>query len=347
LRENTEGVALYGGEEEEKRGLLVRFEALAANWWQLMQRYKYLTALTAGYGQVASIFPIVVAAPRYFAGLIPLGALTQTADAFGQVQGAMSWVVGTYADLASWRATVERLSTFQHAIETARAAVGEGVHLASGPADGYALRHATLALPDGEALLRDADLSLHRGQSVVISGRSGSGKSTLFRALAGIWPFGGGEVRRSSGHTLFLPQRPYIPLGTLRHAVTYPAAPGAYADAGIRDALEAVGLGPLAGGLDDEENWGQRLSAGEQQRLAMARALLARPDWLFLDEATASLDPEAEAALYRLLRERLPDTTVVSIAHRPAVAEFHERHLVFQRGQQGPGQLVEQPVAVV
>ncbi len=341
LRENTEGVALYGGEDEEKRGLLVRFEALASNWWLLMQRYKLLTALTAGYGQVASVFPIVVAAPRYFAGLVPLGALTQTAGAFGQVQGAMSWFVDSYADIASWRATVERLATFHRAIRAAREAAGEGVHLGSGAESGYSLSHATLALPGGEALLRDADLTLRPGQSVVITGRSGSGKSTLFRALAGIWPFGSGEVRRPSGGTMFLPQRPYIPLGTLRHAITYPASPDAHGDHEVREALEAVGLGTFAARLDDEDNWGQRLSGGEQQRLAMARTLLARPDWLFLDEATASLDPEAEASLYRLLRQRLPRTTIISIAHRPTVAELHDRHLVFQRGAQGPGQIVE------
>jgi putative ATP-binding cassette transporter len=306
-----------------------------------MQRYKLLTALTAGYGQIASVFPIVVAAPRYFAGLIPLGALTQTADAFGQVQGAMSWFVNTYADLASWRATVERLSTFQRAIEAAQADAEEGVRLGATAGTGYALKDVTLALPDGQDLLRDADLSLRAGESVVVTGRSGSGKSTLFRALAGIWPFGRGEVRRPAGSTVFLPQRPYIPLGTLRHAVCYPAPPDAHADAEVRDALAAVGLDGLAGRLDEEESWAQHLSGGEQQRLALARALLARPDWLFLDEATASLDPEAEASLYGVLRERLPGTTIVSIAHRPVVAGFHARHLVFQRGPQGPGQLVE------
>ncbi len=345
LRENTEGVALYRGEDEEKRGLLVRFEALAANWWLLMQRYKMLTALTAGYGQVASVFPIVVAAPRYFAGLVPLGALTQTAGAFGQVQGAMSWFVDSYADIASWRATVERLSTFHRAIEAARAAVGQGVHPGAGGESGYALEGATLALPGGQALLEDADLVLRPGESVLVTGRSGSGKSTLFRALAGIWPFGRGAVRRPLGSTLFLPQRPYIPLGTLRHAVCYPAPPDAHGDDAVRDALASVGLAGLAGRLDDEDNWSQRLSGGEQQRLALARALLARPDWLFLDEATASLDPEAEEALYRLLHERLPGTTIVSIAHRPAVGAFHERHLVFQRGAEGPGRIVEKAAA--
>jgi putative ATP-binding cassette transporter len=180
---------------------------------------------------------------------------------------------------------------------------------------------------------------------VVLTGRSGSGKSTLFRALAGIWPFGSGEVRRPAGAVLFLPQRPYIPLGTLRHAVSYPAPDDAHADAEIADALAAVGLGGMAARLAEEEHWAQRLSGGEQQRLALARALLARPEWLFLDEATASLDPEAEAELYAMLRQRLPQAAIISIAHRPAVARFHARHLVFQRGPEGPGRLVEQQVA--
>lgn len=340
LRENTEGVALQGGEAEESRNLLARFEALAANWWELMRRYKFLTALTAGYGQIASVFPIVVAAPRYFAGKIPLGALTQTAGSFGQVQGAMSWFVDTYADLAAWRATVERLSTFQRAIEAAQGAAGEGMR--PGPVtEGFELHDATLALPDGRKLLEGADLVLQPGQSVVVSGRSGSGKSTLFRALAGIWPFGGGTLRRPVGGALFLPQRPYIPLGTLAHALAYPAPGDAFPETELRETLDAVGLGALAGRLASEENWSQCLSGGEQQRLALARALLARPDWLFLDEATASLDPEAEADLYRMLRIRLPRTAIISIAHRPAVAAWHERHLVFERGTEGPGRLVE------
>jgi putative ATP-binding cassette transporter len=181
---------------------------------------------------------------------------------------------------------------------------------------------------------------------VVITGRSGSGKSTLFRALAGIWPFGSGRVHRPAGATtLFLPQRPYIPLGTLRHAVTYPSAVSAYDDDAVRDALRTAGLAHMEPRLDDEDLWAQQLSGGEQQRLALARALLAKPDWLFLDEATASLDPEAEAQLYATLKQRLPHTTFVSIAHRPVVTGLHERHLVFERPADGPGRLVEAATA--
>jgi putative ATP-binding cassette transporter len=334
VRENVEGIALHGGEAEEHRGLQGRFAALIENWWQIMQRTKLLNALVAGYTQVAVIFPIVVAAPRFFAGTMTLGDLTQTADAFGQVQGAMSWFVNSYASLASWRATAERLATFDRAIQAARAAES-GFRME--PGETYGLEGVTLALPNGERLVEGATLAVGPGESVVVTGRSGSGKSTLFRALAGIWPFGAGVIRRPAGRALFLPQRPYIPLGTLRHAVTYPDAADAHDDAAVRAVLADVGLAHLAGRLDEEDAWAQRLSGGEQQRLAVARALLVRPDWLFLDEATASLDPQGEAEIYALLKARLPGTAMVSIAHRPAVAAHHARHVMVERAGDGPG----------
>jgi putative ATP-binding cassette transporter len=194
----------------------------------------------------------------------------------------------------------------------------------------------TSALPGGQALLDNASLAMPRGRSTVISGRSGSGKSTLFRAIAGIWPFGAGTVRRPAGTTLFLPQKPYIPLGTLREVVTYPAVAGSIADGAVAAALVSVGLAALVPELDTDEPWAQRLSGGEQQRLAVARALLLRPDWLYLDEATASLDPEGEAELYHLLRTTLPDTTIISIAHRPEVARWHDGGLVMANAALAP-----------
>jgi putative ATP-binding cassette transporter len=342
LRENVEGVALYAGESEEHRGLSARFAAVVANWWSIMQRTKKLNAFVVSFSQIANVFPLVVAAPRFFSGAMTLGDLFQTVDAFGQVQSSMSWVVTAYSSLASWRATVERLTTFHHALDAASAAAQEGVAADTTPAAGYGVEAMTLALPNGEELLHDANFDLPPGRSVVISGRSGSGKSTLFRALAGIWPFGSGRVHRPAGATsLFLPQRPYIPLGTLRHALSYPAPVAAYDDATVRDAMQVAGLGHLEPRLDDEDLWAQRLSGGEQQRLALARALLAKPAWLFLDEATASLDPDAEVQLYATLRERLPDTNFISISHRPAVTGLHERHLVFERPEDGPGRLVD------
>ena len=345
VRENTEGIALYGGEAEEKRGLTDRFALLVQNWRELMTRQKYLNMLTSCYGQIADVFPYLVASPPYFAGLVQLGTLTQTANAFGQVQGSLSWFVDTYSTLASWRATVERLTTFHHAIEVARGVSFQGVRPEAHTGIGYALHGATVALPDGQVLLEHTDLALAPGRPILITGRSGAGKSTLFRAFAGIWPFGSGGVQRPAGTSLFLPQRPYIPLGTLRHAVAYPASTGDFTDAQVHQAMEDAGLSHLLVRLDDEDSWSQRLSGGEQQRLALARALLAKPDWLFLDEATASLDPEAEASLYNAVRRRLPNTTVVSIAHRPALADIHDRHLVMQRGQDGPGTLTEVPPA--
>ncbi|MCL2427651.1 MAG: ABC transporter ATP-binding protein/permease [Alphaproteobacteria bacterium] len=339
LRENAEGVALYRGEQEEKEHLQSRFGNVIGNWWAIMRRTKLLNTLTSGYDQIAVVFPIIVAAPRYFSGQIQLGGLTQTAGAFGRVQDSLSWFVAAYASLAAWRATVERLTTFHNAIVEARAAYAEGLTSSDGGSDRVEAHDLTLELPNRARLLEHNDLTFTPGRSVVVSGPSGSGKSTLFRALAGIWPFGSGQVQRPA-RSLFLPQRTYIPLGTLRHVVTYPAESQAYTDDEIAQAMRDTGLGTFIDRLDEDTKWAQQLSGGEQQRVAWARALLAKPDWLFLDEATANLDPESEERLYRTLKERLPGTTVVSIAHRPSVAAFHDEHLVFRREEGQPGKLV-------
>ena len=341
LRENVEGIALYGGEDDEHAALLTRFSAVVMNWWAIMQRTKMLNALTSGYQQIAVVFPIIVAAPRYFGGQIPLGGLTRTASAFGQVQGAMSWFVSSYASLAAWSATVERLASFQRSIETARAEAGRGIAITETPGDSLELRHLHLALPNGKVLIEEDAYRFLRGESVVISGRSGLGKSTLFRAIAGIWPFGEGEIARPKGSHLFLPQRPYLPLGSLRHVVTYPAAADSASDDAIAEALRKAGLGGLAERLGEEHDWSLLLSGGEQQRLAIARALLIRPDWLFLDEATSNLDPEAEAELYQLLKRELPGTTVLSIAHNPGVAVFHDRKITLTASPDQAGALRE------
>jgi putative ATP-binding cassette transporter len=333
LRENTEGIALYGGEADEKRGLTQRFSQLMVNWWEIMRATKRLTFFTAGYGQVASIFPIIVAAPAYFSGRLPLGGLIQTSSAFGQVQGALSWFVDNYAKLTEWRATVQRLTGFVHAIAKAQEA-GAGPKASKASAEGLAMRDVTLTLPDGRVLLSGAQMDVAPGEAVLINGPSGSGKSTLFRAMAGIWPFGSGSISLpQDARTLFLPQRPYLPLGTLKRAVCYPEDEARFSDAEVVAALEEAGLGHLSPRLADSDSWGQRLSGGEQQRLSFARAFLLRPDWLFLDEATASLDPEAEDALHESLQRILPGVTMLSIAHRPAVARFHDRVLRVEDGR--------------
>jgi putative ATP-binding cassette transporter len=326
LRENAEGVALYRGEAPEKGHLLDRVERIRGNWWQLMRYTKRLNVFTVSYNQIAVVFPYFVAGHAFFSGRVTLGVLTQIADAFGRVQGSLSWFVNNYSTLANWKASVDRLLTFKHALEDAAAEQGRqgGIDLA--PDTGRSLRaeHLDLALPGGRTILADTAFTIEPGERVLITGPSGSGKSTLFRALAGIWPYGRGRIRvPAEARVLFLPQRPYIPIGTLREAVAYPGGAAAFTDEAIRATLAAVDLERFATRLDDRENWAIQLSGGEQQRLAIARALLHAPDWLFLDEATAAVDEASERRLYELLRERLPRATIVSIAHRPTVAAFH------------------------
>ena len=329
LRENAEGVALYKGEAPEQQGLLARFESIRANWWELMDFTKRLTYFTAGYGQVAIVFPFIVASPRYFTGVITLGGLTQIANAFGEVQGALSWFVNAYSSLASWKASVDRLLTFKAALDQAalEAVRAEGIQVTPEAVTALRADNLNLALPNGRVILADASLEIQPGTRILLTGPSGSGKSTLFRALAGIWPFGQGRVRvPANARVLFLPQKPYLPIGTLRDAASFPAESGSFGDDRIRETLRECRLDQFTDRLDESQNWALSMSGGEQQRLAIARALLNRPDWLFLDEATSSLDGPVETHLYRLLRDRLPRATIISIAHRPGVAAFHDRH---------------------
>jgi len=331
LRENAEGIALYRGELDERSNLLTRFANVWQNWWSLIQYQKRLIGFTAFYEQLASVFPFVVAAPRYFTGNLQLGGLMQTASAFGRVQDALSWFIGAYAQLAEWKATVDRLTGFHHAITTANDEAKTGAVItvqASGNAEVTA-RDLTLALPDGCVLVDGVNTSFKQGEHVLVTGPSGCGKSTLFRALAGIWPFGAGRVQTpANGAVMFLPQKPYLPLGALREVVAYPKG-NDVSDAQIAETLKLCRLEQFAHQLGERDNWVLRLSPGEQQRLAIARALLNKPEWLFLDEATAALDEETEHYLYQLLRQQLPHTTLVSIAHRPEVATYHQRRLTF------------------
>ena len=332
LRENAEGVALYRGEQEELANFRARFANVIGNWWAIMKKQKQLGWFTSFYSQFAIIFPFVVVAPRFFSGAMQLGGIFQTASAFGQVQGALSWFIGAYTQFATWKATVDRLIGFSSALEHVRVEAGRlDGDREEGATENLETQDLAVALPQGKTLLAPTSLQLKRGEAVLVSGPSGAGKSTLFRALAGIWPYWHGKILMPKGaRLLFLPQKPYLPIGVLKRAVCYPADAAARDDGEVIEALRAVGLGHLEPELARAENWAQVLSGGEQQRLAFARALLNRPDWLFLDEATASLPEDAQAALYRLLRERLPGTTVVSIGHRASLAEFHPRRLAWQ-----------------
>ena len=333
VRENAEGIALYGGEEDEHARLSDSFGRVFGNWFQIMRMRKRLLWFSFSYNQLAVLFPFVTAGPQYFAGTIMLGTLMRISNAFGQVQSNLSWFITSYTTIAEWKASVDRLISFDRAMAESEAAGAAGVGIAVQPEPEPDVRidHVDLDLPDGKPLVADISADIRPGERVLVSGPSGSGKSTLFRALAGIWPYGAGKiVIPQLKRLLFLPQRPYVPIGSLRNAVTFPAVPGKFSDPEIAEALTACKLGDYANRLDESHHWDRRLSPGEQQRLALARAFLQRPDWLFLDEATSALDPETEAALYKLLLERLPETALVSIAHRTDLAAFHRRRLQFK-----------------
>ena len=342
VRENAEGIALYRGEEREADTLNQRFADVYANGWRVLFTQAQLALYQVSYSQIAIIFPFVVTAPSFFAGAITFGVMTQTASAFGQVQSALSFFIDNYTSLAELRAVMDRLKGLQAASD-ARPDTAIELVPESGRND-LGATSLTLGLPSGQALLSDTTFVLPHGRSTLITGASGSGKSTLFRALAGIWPFGKGQVRVPAGaRVLFLPQKPYIPIGTLRDAVKYPDEQSKATDADIVAALEAVKLGQLTGRLDEVAHWSNTLSGGEQQRLAAARALVFKPDWLFLDEATASLDEAMETAVYEALKQRLPAMTMVSIGHRPSLRQWHERQVRLERTQGEVGRLVEAP----
>ena len=319
VRENSEQIALLGGERAEDDRLLARFARVVANWRAIMTRRKQLTFFTSSYTQVSNVFPFLVVSPLYFAGRMALGGMMQTASAFTSVQTALSFIITSYSTIAEWRAVVDRLSGFEEAMLAARTAAAEPPHImvAPQPTQDVAMEDLEVNLPNGTPLVEVDDLHLPAGENVLVRGPSGSGKSTLFRAISGIWPFGSGRIFVPQGaRVTILPQRPYLPVGSLLAAVSYPALPDRFGAAKVAAALTAVGLEKLAPRLDEEGHWNRTLSLGEQQRVALARAILLEPDFLFLDEATASLDEPSEAALYRLLADKLKATTTVSIGHR-------------------------------
>ena len=334
VRENSEQIALLHGETAERARLGERFAAVVANYLRIMTRTKQLTFLTSSYAQISVIFPFIVVTPAYFAGHLQLGGLTQTAGAFNSVQTALSFFINVYRQLAEWRAVIARLDGFEAAIVAAGAlgTATRAIAVVAAPAPQIRLDALDVALPDGKPLVAADGIAFAPREQVLVTGPSGSGKSTLFRAIAGIWPFGTGKVSIPAGATVMtLPQRPYLPIGSLAAAVAYPAVAGTYDPARIGDLLVAVGLPALAARVDDEQHWNRMLSLGEQQRIGVARAILHAPDYLFLDEATASLDEPSEAALYQLLQQRLPGTTIISIGHRSTLAAFHRRHLALTR----------------
>jgi len=333
VREYSESIALDRGEAVEHRQLDARFDKVLGNYLALIKAQKGLIWFTSFFGQAAVVFPFVVAAPRFFSGAIQLGELMQISSAFGQVQGALSWFVDNYSSLAAWRATTDRLTSFEASFKALA-----HTDKALTAIDSEALKTSDLCveLPDGAVLLNQAHLSAQAGDSILLQGPSGSGKSTLFRALAGIWPFASGSMARPA-NSMFIPQRPYFPNGPLRDALAYPQSPGQYSDAELKEALHSALLPNLANQLDDVAAWGQTLSGGEQQRLAIARVLLKKPSWIFADEATSALDGATEESIYKTLLAHVKQArgAIISIAHKPGVAGFHSRRWVLEKSPDG------------
>ena len=334
-RENSEQIAALRGEAAERERHSDRFARVVANWIALIKRQKRLNFFTQSYSQASVIFPYLMVSPVYFSGAMQLGGLMQTASAFNSVQTALSYFVTAYQSIAQYRAVVTRLTGFEDAIVAGRDVALTPPMVEVLPRDNsnvISIDQLSVRLPNRQPLVNAEHMVLSPGERALVTGPSGAGKSTLFRAIAGIWPFGSGRILvPKDAKVMLLPQRPYFPVASLAAAVSYPARLGTFDDARLANALKAVGLAEWADRLDEEAHWNRMLSLGEQQRLAIARVLLQEPDFLFLDEATASLDEAAEASLYRLLQERLKGTTIVSIGHRSTLGAFHRRRFEVAR----------------
>ncbi len=329
VREYSEPIALYGGEKQELRHLQNRFKLLLDNFLKIMERQKRLSWVTNSYRRAAIIFPLLMAAPRFFSGRMHLGGLMQTVDAFAAVQSSLSYLVGSYTTIAKWHAVVSRLVEFSRTMDNLRISTFQpGAQRISISQKAIKIDSVSVYLPDGRPLVSNLDLNITPGTRLLITGPSGCGKSSLLRTLAGIWPFCTGKISFPKSSTLmFLPQKPYLPSGTLSDALTYPFYNG-FLKEDFERVLVECRLTHLIGSLQDEKPWSHELSPGEQQRLAFSKILLLKPDFLFLDEATASVDEDSEAAIYGLLQKYLPHSAIVSAGHRATLLAWHSDRLV-------------------
>ena len=343
LREYGEQISLLRGERSERDRIGNRFGNIVRNYFDIVYRQLKLSTFTSSFFQASVVIPYIIVAPYYFLGKISLGQMSQTAGAFGRVESSMTFFIARYSSLAAFKAIVDRLTSFGEAIEKA-AALGTKpprIDANRSATHDLQLRDLALSLPGGREIVKLDALDLKAGRATLVNGPSGSGKSTMFRAIAGIWPYGAGTIAFPAGEdghpveVMLLPQRPYIAAGTLKRAASYPAVEGDYTDEQVREALTKARLPQLVDQLDVEDAWGQRLSGGEQQRLSIAHALLAKPKWLFLDEATSALDEKLEGEIYRMLKQELPDTTIVSIGHRSTLVDLHDERIEMQPDGEG------------
>ena len=336
VRENGESIALLGGETEERAGLRQGIAAVVLRWRNLCHQHMRYTLVFNTHLLVAPVVTLVLCAPKYVAGTMTLGDVMQATAAFVQVQSAFNWLLDNYPRLAGWVASARRVGSLMASIDHLEAAGMPGASRAitriehEGPA--LRIQNLSVELDDGTVVVKDADILIQPGERILLIGESGTGKTTLTRALAGLWPWGEGNIAIPHGAKMVLmPQRPYIPLGSLRRAATYPLSPADAPDGSVRELMETAGLGYLVEHLDEEAPWNRTLSGGECQRLAFVRLMLHQPDIVVMDEATSALDPASQEHLMMLVAERLPHTTIVSIAHRPELEAFHHRKLVFER----------------
>lgn len=336
VRESAESIALIGGEAQEQRRLEGAIGRVASSFWEIAANHGRITMLTNINGALLPVVPLLVGAPKYIAGQMSLGDLMQVTAAFVQVQVAFNWVMDNFIQLTTWRASVNRLAALVGAMDhldySLNGEDGALIRVVETQAEALTMIGLNLQRDDGVVVVDQADAIVRRGDRVIVTGESGTGKSTLIRAVAGLWPWGRGEIAIPAGwRVMFMPQTPYLPLGALRASISYPHPPDTLTDDAARAALETVGLAHLARRLDDEEKWHRVLSGGERQRIAFARALLSRPDLIVMDEATSALDEESQARVMQAILDEMPDTTLISVAHRPSLAAFHNRSVVLKR----------------